>query len=53
MFDFSGYFAAIRRHALLFVLTLFVVVVFVSAPFLLVYRKVREVVPGGSALPAK
>lgn len=53
-FDFSGYVAAIRRHWLLFALTLVIVVVFVSAPILLVYRKVRAVVPGAAnVLPAK
>jgi hypothetical protein len=53
MFDFSGYFAAIKRHWLLFLLTLFVVAVFVTTPFLAAYRKLREVVPGGAALPPK
>ena len=55
---FSGFFAALmtllRTYWLPFLLCLVGIVVFASAPFLFVYRKAREIVPGGSAvLPAK
>jgi hypothetical protein len=52
--DFSGYFACIKKHWLLFAVTLVVVVVFFSGAILAVYRKVRTAVPGAAnVLPAK
>ncbi len=54
MFNFTGLFHhGIRPHWGAFLVLLFFVVVFLSAPFLLVYRAVRTNVPGASALPAK
>lgn len=53
MFSFSGLWRGIRPHLGAFVVVLFVVVVFLGAPFLLVYRTIREKVPGGGALPPK
>jgi len=50
MFDLSGYWAAIRKHWLLFALTLFVVVVFASAPFLALWRMAKKAPVVGSAL---
>ncbi len=55
MFSFSGLFThGIRPHLGAFVVVLFVAVLFVSAPFFLVYRAVRDNVPGAAnILPAK
>jgi hypothetical protein len=53
MFSFGGLFRGVRPHLGAAVVVLFLVVVFLSAPFLLVYRTIRTKVPGASALPPK
>ncbi len=50
MFDFTGYVAAIKKHWLLFALTLFVVVVFFSAPFIWLWRNAKKLPVVGDAL---
>jgi hypothetical protein len=52
VFDFSGYLAAVRKHWLLFVLTLLVVVVFFSAPFIWLWSRAKSLPVVGSALAA-
>ncbi len=55
MFDFANYFrSGVRPHIGAFLVVTFVIVVFVSAPFFLVYRAIRNNVPGAAnVLPAK
>lgn len=57
MFDLNAFATAllslVKRSPIFFVLFLLVVVVFLAAPFLWVYRKARAVIPGAAALPAK
>jgi uncharacterized membrane protein AbrB (regulator of aidB expression) len=49
VFDFTGYFDAIKKHWLLFALTLLVVVIFFSAPFIWLWRSAKRI-PGVGAV---
>ena len=50
MFDLKGYTAAIKRHWALFALTQFLVVVFASAPFLMLWRAAKRAPVVGDVL---
>lgn len=50
LFDFSGYFTATKKHWLLFAITLLIVVVFFSAPFIWLWRRAKALPGVGGAL---
>jgi hypothetical protein len=51
MFDFRSLFDAVKRHPGAFVVILFVVVVFFSAPFLLLWRAAVKRIPALGNVP--